>query len=57
MEYSDICEMANNLIFFLQSCSSQDFVDYITDQVSECGYCDMENYEEILKNKYGEEQL
>lgn len=55
MEYSDICEMANNLIFFLQSCSSQDFVDYITDQISECGYCDMENYQEILRNKYGEE--
>jgi hypothetical protein len=55
MEYSDICEMANNLIFLLQSCSSQDFVDYIVNQVSECGYCDIENYKEILKNKYGEE--
>ena len=55
MDYSDICEMTNNLIFFLQSCSSQDFVDYITDQVLECGYCDMENYQEILRNKYGEE--
>lgn len=55
MTYEDICELANNLIGFLQFCDSADFVDYIINQVSDCGYCDIENYKEILKNKYGEE--
>lgn len=52
MEYKDIFEAANQLIDMLSFSISDDLIEYITNEVSNNGFCSEESYKEFLKEKY-----
>lgn len=50
MEYEDIFEKANDLINCLNLVDSQEFVDYIVNQIASNGYCEEESYKDFLNH-------
>lgn len=52
MEYGDIFEKANELIACLDLVDSNDFVDYIVEQVSQNGVCTEEGYKDFMAERY-----
>ena len=52
MEYKDIFDVANTLIALLGGVDSYDFVEYVTEEISNNGYCYEDGYIAFLSNKY-----
>lgn len=50
-ELENVFERVNELINYLQNSSNDTLVDYIVSQVSDCGYCDYDNFMEILEER------
>lgn len=50
-ELEDLFDRANMLISYLQTISNDKLVDYVVEQVSDCGYCDYDNFMEILQEE------